>query len=114
GVLCQRNDEHSRDSCQLFWSPGFNYTCFGRCTFRNGPNDQPGESTGDVQHPALMDYHAALCGADWWNSLRGSSAHMNLTAINTFSRKLAEHSLPLRHTKTEVLQINVGKLCNLT
>jgi radical SAM/Cys-rich protein len=39
---------------------------------------------------------------------------MNLTVDNSFSRKLAEHSLPLRHTKTEVLQINVGKLCNLT
>src|SRR6195256_5412764 len=38
---------------------------------------------------------------------------MNLTADNSFSRKLAEPSLPLRHTKTEVLQINVGKLCNL-
>jgi len=33
---------------------------------------------------------------------------------NRFAQKLAEHSLPLRHTKTEVLQINVGKLCNLT
>ncbi|MBA3963300.1 MAG: arsenosugar biosynthesis radical SAM protein ArsS [Chthoniobacterales bacterium] len=31
-----------------------------------------------------------------------------------FAEKLAEHSLPLRHTKTEILQINVGKLCNLT
>ena len=39
---------------------------------------------------------------------------MNLTADNSFARKLAEHALPLRHTKTEVLQINVGKLCNLT
>ncbi len=39
---------------------------------------------------------------------------MNLTADNSFARKLAEHSLPLRHAKTEVLQINVGKLCNLT
>ena len=39
---------------------------------------------------------------------------MNLTANNTFARKLAEHALPLRHTRTEVLQINVGKLCNLT
>ncbi len=39
---------------------------------------------------------------------------MNLTADNSFSRKLAEHALPLRHTKTDVLQINVGKLCNLT
>jgi radical SAM/Cys-rich protein len=39
---------------------------------------------------------------------------MNLTADNTFARKLAEHDLPLRHTKTEILQINVGKLCNLT
>ncbi|MGI8481494.1 MAG: arsenosugar biosynthesis radical SAM (seleno)protein ArsS [Chthoniobacterales bacterium] len=33
---------------------------------------------------------------------------------NRFAAKLAEHSLPLRHAKTEVLQINVGKLCNLT
>ena len=39
---------------------------------------------------------------------------MNLTASNSFSRKLAEHDLPLRHTRTEILQINVGKLCNLT
>jgi radical SAM/Cys-rich protein len=39
---------------------------------------------------------------------------VNLTAANSFARKLTEHSLPLRHTKTEVLQINVGKLCNLT
>jgi radical SAM/Cys-rich protein len=34
--------------------------------------------------------------------------------MNRFATKLAEHTLPLRHTKTEVLQINVGKLCNLT
>ena len=27
---------------------------------------------------------------------------------------LTAHSLSLRHTKTEVLQVNVGKLCNLT
>jgi radical SAM/Cys-rich protein len=39
---------------------------------------------------------------------------MKLTADNQFARKLAEHALPLRHTRTEVLQINVGKLCNLT
>jgi radical SAM/Cys-rich protein len=35
-------------------------------------------------------------------------------STNRFARKLAEHSLPLRHARTEVLQINVGKLCNLT
>ncbi len=34
--------------------------------------------------------------------------------MNHFAAKLTEHALPLRHTKTEVLQINVGKLCNLT
>lgn len=34
--------------------------------------------------------------------------------MNRFAQRLAQHSLPLRHTKTEVLQINVGKLCNLT
>jgi sulfatase maturation enzyme AslB (radical SAM superfamily) len=39
---------------------------------------------------------------------------MNSTDSNSFARKLDEHSLPLRHTKTEILQINVGKLCNLT
>jgi radical SAM/Cys-rich protein len=39
---------------------------------------------------------------------------MNLMADNGFARKLLEHALPLRHAKTEVLQINAGKLCNLT
>jgi len=39
---------------------------------------------------------------------------VNLTTNNSFARKLAEHAIPLRHTRTEVLQINVGKLCNLT
>ena len=34
--------------------------------------------------------------------------------MNRFATKLSEHALPLRHAKTEVLQINVGKLCNLT
>jgi radical SAM/Cys-rich protein len=34
--------------------------------------------------------------------------------VNRFAEKLTEHALPLRHAKTEVLQINVGKLCNLT
>jgi len=34
--------------------------------------------------------------------------------VNRFAEKLAEHSLPLRHRRTEVLQVNVGKLCNLT
>jgi radical SAM/Cys-rich protein len=34
--------------------------------------------------------------------------------VNRFAEKLTEHALPLRHTKTDVLQINVGKLCNLT
>jgi len=34
--------------------------------------------------------------------------------VNRFCETLTEHSLSLRHTKTEVLQVNVGKLCNLT
>ena len=34
--------------------------------------------------------------------------------MNRFSETLAAHSLLLRHAKTEVLQVNVGKLCNLT
>jgi radical SAM/Cys-rich protein len=39
---------------------------------------------------------------------------MNLTARNRFARRLDEHALRLRRAKTEILQINVGKLCNLT
>ena len=39
---------------------------------------------------------------------------ISLAPRNRFSEKLARHSLPLRHAKTEILQINVGKLCNLT
>jgi radical SAM/Cys-rich protein len=35
------------------------------------------------------------------------------TATNGFATTLAGHGLELRHTRTEILQINVGKLCNL-
>src|SRR6266700_3152343 len=34
--------------------------------------------------------------------------------MNRFARKLTEHSTSLRRTRAEILQINVGKLCNLT
>lgn len=34
--------------------------------------------------------------------------------MNRFDSTLATHALPLRHTRTRVLQVNVGKLCNLT
>ncbi|MFL6540944.1 MAG: arsenosugar biosynthesis radical SAM (seleno)protein ArsS [Chthoniobacterales bacterium] len=34
--------------------------------------------------------------------------------MNQFSQTLSDHSLELRHTATQVLQVNVGKLCNLT
>src|SRR5437763_26430 len=33
---------------------------------------------------------------------------------NRFARRWQQQGLSLRHTRTEVLQINVGKLCNLT
>jgi radical SAM/Cys-rich protein len=33
---------------------------------------------------------------------------------NRFSTRLASESVTLRHARTEVLQVNVGKLCNLT
>jgi len=33
---------------------------------------------------------------------------------NAFAGQLSKHSLSLRHKRTEILQINVGKLCNLT
>ena len=34
--------------------------------------------------------------------------------LNRFDATLAQHGVPLRRTRTRVLQINVGKLCNLT
>ena len=34
--------------------------------------------------------------------------------MNRFADRLAGHSLSLRHSRTEILQVNVGKLCNLT
>jgi radical SAM/Cys-rich protein len=34
--------------------------------------------------------------------------------MNRFADRLAVDGLNLRHTRTEILQINVGKLCNLT
>jgi radical SAM/Cys-rich protein len=34
--------------------------------------------------------------------------------MNRFAHKLAEHSISLRRGRPEILQVNVGKLCNLT
>src|SRR5438105_14745974 len=34
--------------------------------------------------------------------------------MNRFARKLAERSISLRRGHPEILQVNVGKLCNLT
>ena len=34
--------------------------------------------------------------------------------MNRFTRKLADHSASLRRGRSEILQVNVGKLCNLT
>ena len=46
------------------------------------------------------------------DDIRGGACH--LSGVNRFAQKLAQHQLTLRHTCTEVLQVNVGKLCNLT
>jgi len=37
-----------------------------------------------------------------------------LISMNRFGQKLTEQSIWLRHAHTEILQVNVGKLCNLT
>src|SRR5882672_12132404 len=34
--------------------------------------------------------------------------------MNRFAQKLGEHSILLRRGHPEILQVNVGKLCNLT
>src|SRR6266566_4332810 len=34
--------------------------------------------------------------------------------MNKFAQKLEEHSISLRRGRPEILQVNVGKLCNLT
>src|SRR5437763_6576745 len=34
--------------------------------------------------------------------------------MNRFAQRLAERSLSLRRGRPEILQVNVGKLCNLT
>src|ERR1044071_9819088 len=34
--------------------------------------------------------------------------------MNRFAEKLSVHSLTLRRGRPEILQVNVGKLCNLT
>src|SRR5207244_5766830 len=37
-----------------------------------------------------------------------------LISMNSFADKLAGHSISLRRARPEILQVNVGKLCNLT
>ena len=36
------------------------------------------------------------------------------SGMNRFAHKLAEQSMSLRRARPEILQVNVGKLCNLT
>src|SRR6188768_172306 len=36
------------------------------------------------------------------------------SGMNRFAQKLTEQSMALRRARTEILQVNVGKLCNLT
>lgn len=43
-----------------------------------------------------------------------AAVKIDTSLVKRFAETLAEHSLPLRHTRTEILQVNVGKLCNLT
>src|SRR5438045_1915321 len=39
---------------------------------------------------------------------------LTIASGNRFAQALGLHGISLRHTKTEILQVNVGKLCNLT
>src|SRR5437016_11789047 len=58
-----------------------------------------------------MANHAALRG----DSLRFDLLGLKVfPSMNRFSDRLATEGFELRRTKTEILQINVGKLCNLT
>jgi radical SAM/Cys-rich protein len=46
---------------------------------------------------------------------RGYVDLMNaVETANQFAERLAQHNLTLRRTRAEILQVNVGKLCNLT
>jgi len=49
---------------------------------------------------------AILSGLIYWS--------VTLFALNRFADRLPAAGRTLRRTKTEVLQVNVGKLCNLT
>jgi len=42
------------------------------------------------------------------------TTNLDLPAGQTFSRTLTNHGLTLRRTPTEIFQLNVGKLCDLT
>src|SRR5881409_1320392 len=39
---------------------------------------------------------------------------VDFPGMNRFAEKLTENSISLRRTHPEILQVNVGKLCNLT
>src|SRR3954447_15284505 len=41
-------------------------------------------------------------------------SNLDLPAGQTFARTLADHGLTLQRIQTEIFQLNVGKLCDLT
>src|SRR6202043_4176425 len=105
------NNRDSRCSRQLVRVARLHDACFRRFALRNWPNDRQSESTSDERDCLFLVNHAAVrCS----RSRRHLLAHKLPTLMNRFAARLAQNNLVLRGTRPEILQVNVGKLCNLT
>jgi radical SAM/Cys-rich protein len=65
--------------------------------------------------PRPESFRGCRCSLDSArNDFYGVCSYCRSSAMNRFAQKLTEQSISLRRGRPEILQVNVGKLCNLT
>src|SRR5207247_7105526 len=79
--------------------------------FRNWPDNRQSKSTCDKRDCSFVADHTAVRRNSRWFDLLG---HEVFPFMNRFAARLAQENVVLRRACTEILQVNVGKLCNLT
>src|SRR5438034_1664709 len=111
GLHRELNDRNSRRAGEFVRPARFDDACFGRFAFWNRPDHRKSKCRNNQRDRAFLADHAAVCCSCRRRLLL---AHSFSPLMNRFAERLAADRLSLRHTRTEVLQVNVGKICNLT
>src|SRR5438128_2573532 len=111
GFHRELDHRNSRRPSQFVRTSCLHHARFGQLAFWNWPDDRQREFTDSERDRSLLAGDPAL------RRNRGCHHLLHLylrNLMNRFSDRLAAEGITLRRAKAEILQVNVGKLCNLT